>query len=568
MHWESLLNDAAQRFDGGSCSFPLATKVPLYDPPNEEYERLFFDQARSSQASNRCSAGWILPDDRSVCNPVFVANSLLAAIWLVRATLPNNTLPDNTWACLAYAANKLSQHQSSPPPSAQESSHLPLPGREALVPPTSGQRRRLSPNLPSSAGSKRAGAPQSPDLPKRTRTTEPASQVELSSPVESPQASKASAIQDPIQPEQMITTVTNHNRRADQARTKKLEALRRSRLGLVPPANGAPLPERNAYTSISREQEASIAWIIKQRISSNEVFYQATKMPYHTALDFLGKAHALGSINARFYARQFLQAWRVRGTLFYSREDVHNSLDSQLPTIQSPDVDFRIAWERCRRYEGVLAVVQIKYRWAEAILGRAYANKIAQIQQSDFVSSSDTTRNRYGKGKVRSEAISVLLQLVNPRATSKEKGAFRKRLARATRWYQIANSLGWGILTLMPYENFPNTWLERNIHAWGVSLWIELVKKECPDVCAAAKALENWLGPEGIAGGYISSKETLYLESDIPTNSIVEIEDSEDESSDESCTPTQLQTTPLASVSIKGIRQMSLLELFKPLEQG
>jgi hypothetical protein len=57
MQWETLLNNAARQLNSGNRSFPLATNVPLYNLLNEEYERLFFNQARSSQATDSCSAG-------------------------------------------------------------------------------------------------------------------------------------------------------------------------------------------------------------------------------------------------------------------------------------------------------------------------------------------------------------------------------------------------------------------------------------------------------------------------------------------------------------------------------
>ena len=80
--WETLLAASARKFDGGACSFPLATTVPVYKPPNADYERVFFD-AKSSQPSTPqqpCSAGWIIPDADSICNPIFIAHSLLGAL--------------------------------------------------------------------------------------------------------------------------------------------------------------------------------------------------------------------------------------------------------------------------------------------------------------------------------------------------------------------------------------------------------------------------------------------------------------------------------------------------------
>lgn len=547
MQWETLLNNAARQFNGGDRSFPPATNVPLYDPPNEEYERLFFNQARSSQATDRCSAGWIVPDERSILSPVFVANSLLSAIWLVHATLPKNTLSDDTWACLAFAANKLSQGTKSQPRAG----------------PISRESESPSPSVASLAGTKRAGSPQFLAPAQRLCTVE--DEDEDSSPAGSPPLSPVSEIADPTQPERVITTVTNHNRRADRARNKKLEDQRHTRLGLVQPAHSAPLKERDAFANIAKEDEVKIAWIIKQQVSRDCDFYQGTKMPYYTAKVLLSKAYALASLTAQSCARQFLLTWRERGTLFNIRSPLDSQL-SVLPSQNTEDADFCSAWYRCKRYESVLAAMHIEYRWAETLLGRAYVNRIAQIKQNDLVSSNNTTRNRYGKGQVRTEAINALLKLVNPKPTQRERDAFRKRLTRATRWYEIAQGLGWGMLALMPYEHFPNTWVGNECRASDVMLWIELVKRERTEVCAAVKQFDSWLGPEGISGGPISSKTMLYLEGHTPTDTVIEIEDSEDDSSAEATQLSQSQATPTATAPTKNTRQMTLLELFKPLQ--
>jgi hypothetical protein len=44
--WISALEDAAEQFDGGPRSFPLASESSIahrleYDPPNEDYQKLF-----------------------------------------------------------------------------------------------------------------------------------------------------------------------------------------------------------------------------------------------------------------------------------------------------------------------------------------------------------------------------------------------------------------------------------------------------------------------------------------------------------------------------------------------
>lgn len=96
-HWGSVLETAAEHFDGGARSFPLALEAAVgrsyaYDPPNEDYEKLFFRQAALSGSQRNglfCphSAGWLIPNEPSVCKPVFIAHSVLSAIWLLKESL-------------------------------------------------------------------------------------------------------------------------------------------------------------------------------------------------------------------------------------------------------------------------------------------------------------------------------------------------------------------------------------------------------------------------------------------------------------------------------------------------
>lgn len=559
MGWSTTLCEAAEQFDGGARSFPFASELSIvdkygYDPPNEDYAKLFSCQAtvRSSKRSSHHrphSAGWLVPteDIDSVCKPVFVAHSLLSAIWLLHESLPEGALSDEAWNCLVCAAQSLAEGTGEAPPSAQKPSAS-----------SADRRKRPTPSLCVLS-------------PKRART-EPA-ETPLSSPQQSEHGEQFA---------QRTTSITNNNRRAEQARTRKLDDARRKNrlsLGLREPGSEASSAERAAYASISRQDEALVAWIIKQPVAEHADFYSTAQAPYAKACELLEKARALGNPSSRHHAAQFLQTWRERGSPFGGgvavRHDVlgYSQRGRDVPPVQSTyprttDGEFCLAWDRCRRYAGVLAAVNIEYRWAEALLGKAYADKILQIQEGDQASSSSRSRSRNGKGQVRTEAIAALLALVNPHPTPKDREAFRKRLTVATRWYRVAEGLGWGTLMLMPHDKIASSWIESTVRAWGLDAWIELVKKIRPDVCAASKALENWLGPEGIAGCPIGEKEMLGIEADAPTAScaIEEILDSEDD--DNSVVElSQAHASPVSSIADAPLRQMTLLELFHPVDE-
>jgi hypothetical protein len=79
----------------------------------------------------------------------------------------------------------------------------------------------------------------------------------------------------------------------------------------------------------------------------------------------------------------------------------------------------------CNQSEGEMATVHITYRWAAALLGKAYQTKIEQIHQSDKGIVVSTARSRNGKGQVRAEAADSLLALVYTKPNKKDRRLFK-----------------------------------------------------------------------------------------------------------------------------------------------
>jgi hypothetical protein len=375
------------------------------------------------------------------------------------------------------------------------------------------------------------------------------------------------------------TTVTNNNRRAEVKRRRQLDASRakkRLSLGLVDPGEKASLQERAAYCSILAKDEPTIAWIIKQKMSAGADFYAASPTPYYTAVSVLEKARALGNQTSKYCAAQFLQAWREQGTPFRAgQEGVQLIQASQLAISRRDNLSqqgcadnaFCFAWGMCRRYESALAAVHIGSRWAFALLGEAYTQKIQHIQQQDRTASNDRSRNRYGKGPVRTEAIAALINLVYDAPTKRDHDVFRSRLRQAMRWHTVVEGLGWGSLLLIPPEEVSNWWVERVLRVGQLQVFVNVVKRERPDLCAASKALEAWLGPEGIAGGPINGKQMLSIEAEGPAtiHEVEEVGDSEEEDSVDSVEDRDESDSQDDTAQPKQLRQTTLIELFHPL---
>jgi hypothetical protein len=571
------LAESARKFDGGACSFPLATTVPVYEPPNTEYERVFFDAKSlpTSTPPQRCSAGWIIPDANSVCNPIFVAHSLLSAIWLVRETLPSGTLSNDAWASLAHAADKLaSPTESMPPPSAQKVRLEGQPVPWALSPAASALERSSL-----GQGGKRAGSPLESASPKRTQLdVSDAGEVASSAVGEAHEPAQAGA------PSPKHTHHTNNTMRAERRRVKKQEVRqvqKRHELGLLAPSDKAPRKEHAAYTSITQPDETLVAWIIKQTYVGDTDFFTGAKTPYYTACSLLEKARAMGNASSRVHAAQFLQAWRKRGSLFPTESNAiiasqdRGGTQSQVRSrrrVSAADNAFCFAWEMCNQSEGEMATVHITYRWAAALLGKAYQTKIEQIHQSDKGMVVSTARSRNGKGQVRAEAADSLLALVYTKPNEKDRRLFKNRVTRGMRWYTIGQALGWGSFCLVPHDIISTTWLEHTLRVPELTIWLELVKKVKPDVFKAAQMLDSWLGPDGMAGGAISEKTPLGIEAEpaITIYEIEEIQDSEDSGDDEDdgedVGASQSQASPKSHIPIPQLRQLTLPELFHPIK--
>lgn len=542
------------QFDGGPRSFPLASEAGLayrhsYEPPNKEYEVLLSCQvpAKGSHVSRRPhSAGWLIADETSVCKPVFVAHSVLSAIWLLRETLADDALPGEVWEKLVVAAQNLARGSDDSwleaPPSAQ---------RPLSPPPLSTKRPAASTPPPLSAKRpRRSTAPPSPTT-RQQLTLSPDSELAAT-----PQLSGPSRPEDAAhghtsyEANAHVTSVTNNNRRAELARAQRqqeAQANRKLALGLKPPAGDASRKEHIAYASLLQQDESIVSWIFRQSIDKDSDLYNSTSTPYATAFDMLDKARAVGNATSQAAAAAFLRSWCAQGTPFaqdnpdarlpaLSRSGLQ--LSQMDPLVTTPGNVFLSAWNVCERYERELQTIHIKYRWAMAFLGKAYVETIDEIKAKD-AACTKRGRNRDGRGKVSSEAMDVLLRSVSTTKMLEQRGAFRKRLHRALRWYEAAKQLGWGMLCFLPDNIISNAWVEKELRVPFWHVWLELVTKVNPVACKESRALDAWLGSDGLAGGPIHNKEMLGLEAKakatVPSQAtqITEVEDSEEEDEDE-----------------------------------
>lgn len=491
--WVWTLDEAAIRDDGGAAGLAAAVDAQqaqqyAYVPPTVAYERALWEATRAAESSSSAapvhvaaSAGWILPRAADT-PPVFIAHTMLAAVWLLRQSLPDGAVTPSAWAQLAQAASATALSPS----------------------PKAGPTKRTR------ASSTAAAASASHD------DDDVSSSVEQGAPL--PHQHRRSRSNTPP----TVTTVTNHNRRIErqrEAKRLKTAQTRRNTLGLTEPGPSAPAAEHAAHRSISPADEPTVAWIIKQPAGPHD-FFSTSRLPYATANTMLQRARAIGNRTAKVHAAYFVQNWRRSGSPLL--------LQSDSPMLQPPASTpalvhhtFRRTWDAITFTEAVTATAGVVYRWAMALLGRMYQHKIDQLKAAASATSHDA-RDR----KVRTQAKKEIWDAEAPPCTW---AAYNARLKRARRWYEAAETLGWGVLVLIPSDTITPYWVEQTLRAGEWNIWLQLVQRVNPAAVAASHDFDAWLGPPGIEHGSLEGASTLTIEAGLPYR-ITEVPDSEGES--------------------------------------
>ncbi|KAI1663152.1 hypothetical protein L13192_12807 [Pyrenophora tritici-repentis] len=434
MDWAYALDRYASQFNGGPRSFALSQDQHFlanfpYHAPNKDYGRLFSRRIVDPLPSDTLnapaqSAGWLIPKDadESLCSPIFIAHSTFSAIWLLRETLGRHALPGHYWEALLDAAKAVAVI----PKKTKSISDI---FRATRTPSSSPTVVRASPDDPAIDNTQGIPPSGQPHVHAKTQhhTTVELRRVSGTSQNQTTARTKPAEASKPVT---YLTRVSNNNRRAMQRRAKKDEveaAKRRLEIGLQPPEPKAIANEHAAYKGISKDDETSIAWIIKQRVDANTDFFQASPTPYVTAAAMLKKARSLGNHRPSLTQPSSCKAGASMERLFWptrSTDAYCSTRNRKLPlgfhSITTLTRHFALPGECATSTRGPWRCVNIGDRWALALLGQAYLWKQREIKEIDGLRCEyNHTRNRYGKGKIRSQAIASLLQSNCPDASSR-----------------------------------------------------------------------------------------------------------------------------------------------------
>jgi hypothetical protein len=528
------------------------SRIP-YTPPTQAYRDLLRAAATTSLLSpipNSLAyhAGWFSVDTVD-CPPLFIAHSLLGALTLLRTSLPEDILLDNTWHRLFSAARVLESSGVSlhSPPSAQKRTAAwagapePSPKRTCLASaseseedPVAGHHQRR--------GRRRRSYSAGQDADE----TEDEEEVAHDHRAEEEGAHDDG--EDDATPPLYTSRVSNNNRKAEVAREKKQAAVaakRREERGLVAPKPNAAAAEQLAHRAISDGDVPDIAWILGQRIGQLDFFCTA-RLPYVTATTMLRNARQLGSPTARRDATQFMQNWRQSG------QPVCIALPSN--TAGQTRSPFNLIWDAVTQAENVKSTAAIVVRWGLASIGQRYQQTVDMLEKADLRKGRGKSR-REGEGHVRAQAKRILWEQEQPSGTWV---AYNNRLKRSRRWYEAAQVLGWGCLLLMPADTVTSCWVEQTLRVAEWTVWLQLVQRVNAPAVQLGREFDAWLGPGGLSGGPVPCAERSGIEASQALR-ICAIPDS-DEESNESDELEDVEKVDLA-VAAKDKRQLTLPEL-------
>lgn len=465
----------------------IVQRLP-YAPPTSEYARTLWQSARAlgqHEAPAVASAGWLASKDGQT-PPIFVAHSMLAAVWLLNESLPMALRSPSDNAVFARLTQLAACAQVgapeppaviSPAPIAQD-----LAGEESL------------------AAVRKAQQDPAPAAPSRRVTKRQRAATPVARPAEPP--------------------------------VKRFRGIPRLR---APPAS-APAAEHETHRSFAHSQDVPIiAWIVEQPTGPHN-FFESAALPYTTAKAMLSAARALGNTTAQLQATYFVRNWRqsghplrmagsVSGPLaLLSRIEADGNHGSGIGSGSSSAQQLELAMSAITVSEAITATAGVAYRWGMASLGQQYHSRISQLRQA-CPAMPDKQLQTAAKESLWHERSANSTWTWN---------AFSMRLKRSRRWRDAVETLGWGILLLIPTDIVTRNWVEQTLRAAHWRIWLELVQRVNPDATGASRDFDAWLGPSRSMHGSLDGTATLTFEL-TKGSRLAEVPDSDDDKdSDES----------------------------------
>jgi hypothetical protein len=304
-----------------------------------------------------------------------------------------------------------------------------------------------------------------------------------------------------------VTTVGNVNRRKERDRRRKFE----SKLSEV----FVTEEEDDIQDAYVRENGRKLGWLAKQADCMGMGRREASALVY--------RASAIGSGEAVENVKAVLAYWRKNGTVDLNRQTVPQSwypptsrpppshpppsrplqsssqslvtFTSSSQNINAALSGFRKAFFDVASIEATGILQEILYRHHLARLYDCYRNAEALL---DGTRSSARGRGVSDASLVKKQLFKALYPSTDTPSSladssapsSKQWRYFTKCLTKGHRWYCMRETLGSGILALIPTSKVPHSFVER-LSSGVFKVFLELIERFYPDAIKFGRLIED-----------------------------------------------------------------------------
>lgn len=225
--------------------------------------------------------------------------------------------------------------------------------------------------------------------------------------------------------------------------------------------------------------------------------------------------------------KMFMETWRASGHLTSRPASRNNQLPPSHLHSQTIEVtDFYYKYKKVEACDVADSWKAITYRirmvdlW-EVLLragGSIPHHELPPLQRGQTLQSS---RKAFLFGMLHPEFRGVIDPHISP-ASKKQWKTFTYRLGYAERWHTLQRELGYGILGLIPNCVVSNNWVQRTMKLNEFALWINVIKHFNPQCLSAAR---NWSRTLNKAISSRKPSEKRRALEDMPTASIKHFND-------------------------------------------
>jgi hypothetical protein len=295
-----------------------------------------------------------------------------------------------------------------------------------------------------------------------------------------------------------VTTVGNVNRRKERERRRRLE----SRLSEV----FVTEEEDDMQDAYVRENGRKLGWLAKQADCMGMGRREASALVY--------RASAIGSGEAVENVKAVLAHWRKNGTvdLNLNRQTTPQPSSQSLVAFSSSSQSvnaalsgFRKAFFNVASIEATGILQEILYRHHLAHLYDCYQNAEALL---DRTRSSARGRGVSDASLVKKQLFKALYPSTDTPSSSladssapsgKQWRYFTKCLTKGHRWYCMRETLGSGILALVPTSKVPHSFIER-LSSGVFKVFLKLIEQFYPDAIRFGRLIEEFM-QDALMGG-------------------------------------------------------------------